>query len=241
MGRAVPKVLAAACIVLIAAAAWCAGGPPADRQGAPCAAESAEHPWPDVDWDALREANPDVVGYITIPGTGVSEPVVAAREGDPYHYLAHDWTGAADPSGAIALDAEAQGDLLAEDAAHVAAIYGHHMSDGTRFADVAGYNRQDYADAHGTAYLQAPGRVAVLKFAFSEVIEGSDAAKRCRFGSDGEYRAWIGQRKARARADAGGAIPARMVCLCTCSYTTYADERTLAYFAIKEIQEIEEE
>lgn len=236
MRRTALQIAALACILLCAAAAWCAPSPRAAVQAAPAAA-SAEHPWPDVDWDALKAANPDAVGYISIPGTDVSEPVVAARDGDPCYYLAHDWTGAADPSGAIALDAEAQGDLFAEGPAHVAAIYGHHMSDGSRFADVAGYNRRDYAEGHSTAYLQAPGRVAVLRFAFSEVIAGSEAAKRCRFDSDAEYAAWAQSRRSRACADAGGPLPASMACLCTCSYTAYADERTLAYFAIEEIEE----
>lgn len=201
----------------------------------PHAQMTEEHPWPEVDWDALISANPDVAGYLSIPNTNVAGPVVASPEGDGAFYLNHDWTGAPSVSGAIALDAEAEGDVLCQREARVSAIYAHNMNDGSMFADVAGYSSSGFAEGHRCAYLQTPGAAATLDFLFSEVIEGGTAAKRCAFDSAEEYRAWASERRAGAAVDTGRDLPDAMVCLCTCSYTRYANERTLAYFEIKEV------
>ena len=34
--------------------------------------QTAASEWPDVDWDYWRQVNPDVIGWITIPGTSVN-------------------------------------------------------------------------------------------------------------------------------------------------------------------------
>lgn len=49
-----------------------------------------------VDWEALRAINPDVVGWIYVPGTNINYPVVW-REGNDAYYLWHNFNGAASP------------------------------------------------------------------------------------------------------------------------------------------------
>lgn len=46
--------------------------------------------FPDVDWEAWRAINPDVIGWISIPGTPVDYPIVQAPADDPTYYLKHD-------------------------------------------------------------------------------------------------------------------------------------------------------
>ena len=44
-----------------------------------------------VDWDALREINPDVVAWVYMPGTMVNYPV-AHKDGDSEYYLHHNFS-----------------------------------------------------------------------------------------------------------------------------------------------------
>ena len=43
-----------------------------------------------IDWDYWTHVNPDVVAWIEVPGTAISQPVVQASRDDPTYYLTHD-------------------------------------------------------------------------------------------------------------------------------------------------------
>lgn len=117
-----------------------------------------------VDWDALREVNPDTVGWIYIPNTAINYPVVQGEDND--HYLTYDFDGSEGwlaEYGAIFLDC--RNDPLWKDAASF--VYGHHMNDGSMFADIAGIQDQARFDECRTAYLLTPqGNYRLKSFAF---------------------------------------------------------------------------
>lgn len=46
--------------------------------------------FPEVDWDYWRSVNPDVIGWVTVPGTNIDSPIVQAHSDDPEYYLHHD-------------------------------------------------------------------------------------------------------------------------------------------------------
>lgn len=213
-----------------AALAVLALGDPQRAESYRLPAPAGHSPWPLVDWEALKAVNPDIIGWVSIPETEVSQPVLAARAADGQFYLSHDWEGLPSPAGAITLDGECGSDLFAENGVSIACLYGHHMADGSMFAPIASYSSGAWAEAHRTLHLQAPGRVVEYRFCFAEIVPGTQRAKRCRFESARQYRHWVEQRMDRAAVTCINAIPSRLLMLCTCSYTTYADERTLAYF-----------
>ena len=86
-----------------------------------------------VDWDALREINPDVVAWVYVPGTVINYPV-AHKEGDSEYYLHHNFSLGEGKFGAeygsIMLSGENKGDFSDE----VNILYGHHMRNGSMFA-----------------------------------------------------------------------------------------------------------
>ena len=109
-----------------------------------------------VDWDALRAINSDVVGWIYMPGTGINYPI-AWREGDDDYYLKHNFNGVTSAQfgaeyGCIMLSGVNQPDF--SDTVNI--IYGHNMANGTMFAPLAKYYNVDEFNAHRLVYLLTP-------------------------------------------------------------------------------------
>lgn len=127
-----------------------------------------------VDWDALRAVNPDVVGWVYVPGTSVNYPIVYRAHDDSY-YLNHtfggDTTGQFGAEfGCIMLSGENSGDLTDE----VNVVYGHNMANGSMFAQFASFTDPDVFNAHRTVYVLTPaGNFRLSTFAVDR-IAGSD-------------------------------------------------------------------
>jgi sortase B len=86
-----------------------------------------------IDFDALRAINPNVVGWIVIPGTQISYPVVQGT--DNAWYLRHTFSGERNASGAIFLDYRNRADF--SDSQII--LHGHNMRDGSMFAPLHGW------------------------------------------------------------------------------------------------------
>ena len=114
-------------------------------QEAPEAPLSAEETLAQIDLQALREVNPDVVGWIALPGTEISYPVVQGTDND--YYLAHTWDGENSSCGAIFLDCGASADF-------------YHTSYNLIKNEPFDGNWYEPDAAAGTAYIlySAPGR-----------------------------------------------------------------------------------
>lgn len=86
-----------------------------------------------IDWNALKEINPDVVGWIIIPGTGIDYPIVQAL--DNATYLRTSFDGTQNLCGTIFMDCRNFSDF--SDANTI--LYGHNMRDGSMFAILNDY------------------------------------------------------------------------------------------------------
>ena len=184
--------------------------------------------FPAVDWEWWQSENPDIVGWITVPGTAIDHPVCQAPADDPDFYLFHDAHGDWNWYGAIYLDADCAASGLMHSANAV--ILGHHMDDGSMFAPLASYADAGWAAEHATVLLQEPGRKEKLEVLAADVVDASAEPKRTRFADGRDYRKWA--ESAVAESDVvldAVAEPARMYTLATCSYRTWWDERTLVY------------
>ena len=101
-----------------------------------------------LDLEALRAYNEDVVGWITIPGTAVSYPLV--QRTDNQYYLSHNWKKEYSGSGSIFLSSDASRDLTDFNTI----VYGHHMRDETMFGTFKYYFRgPDYWRQHPSVYI----------------------------------------------------------------------------------------
>lgn len=123
----------------------------------------------DMDFSALRQQNPDVLGWILIPGTRVSYPVVQGT--DNSYYLDHTWRGGKNSVGAIFMECRNSGDLSDFNTI----IYGHRMNNRSMFGTLSQYKSRSYWQAHPYVYLtDDSGTHRYEIFAAGEVSVDSD-------------------------------------------------------------------
>lgn len=96
---------------------------------------------------ALREENPDVVGWIYLPNTAINYPIVQGEDND--HYLHYTWNNKKSVSGSIFLETTNASDF--SDFRSI--LYGHNMADTTMFGSLHRYTRTDYWKQYPYVYL----------------------------------------------------------------------------------------
>lgn len=101
----------------------------------------------DMDFSALREVNGDVLGWILIPGTRISYPLVQGT--DNQYYLTHTWKKWNSVVGAVFLEYSNSRDLSDFNTI----IYGHRMNDGSMFAGLKYYKQKNYYKSHPSVYI----------------------------------------------------------------------------------------
>lgn len=94
-----------------------------------------EEPSRQIDWDSLPA---EVVAWVEVPGTGIDEPIVQATSDAPNAYLYKDALGQG-AYGTPYIDCESSVD------SRFVMVYGHHMSDGTAFAEFADFIDEGFA------------------------------------------------------------------------------------------------
>lgn len=175
--------------------------------------------WPPiVDFAALQADNPDVAGWIRIPGTSVDYPVMTNSEND--YYLHRDMNGNYSMPGAIFADYQNTNDLSQN---HIV-IYGHHMVTPTMFHDVANYSNKDFFEKHRVIYLETPETTYVLRpIAMYEVEPTEYDTRKVLFDNTQSFQEYFDERLARSDYitfdDYKRSTADRLVTLITCNDT----------------------
>ena len=157
-----------------------------------------------IDWDALKAINADIVGWVYMPHTRINYPIVRADDND--YYLSHDFEyqeGWIARCGTPFMDCRNQSDW--SDLANF--VYGHHLNDGTMFADIAGLKDQKRFDECRIVYLLTPrGNYRLRSFTLVH-CSAYDPLVQTRFYSAGEFESYV-QDKVDRSTVAVGSIPA---------------------------------
>lgn len=181
-----------------------------------------------VDWDYWKSINPDIVAWISIPGTNVDAPVVHARSDDPTYYLTHDVRRHWNVYGAVYLDATcAQG----MDSPNLV-VFGHHMNDGSMFSQVADYSSAEFAQEHSSIVIQTPTWSRVFHCEGCAVVSGGEQSKRTAFSSQEDFELYRAERLAACDMRLNGSADKQteqMLTLVTCSYHHSDNERSIVY------------
>jgi len=197
------------------------------KEGEPVTASTepapAEPVWPEVDFAALREINPDVVGWVYIPGTRVNYPILQGDTNDTYLY--HLMTGEYNGAGSIFLEADIQPDFSAQNNP----IYGHHMKNGTMFADIADYRDQTFYDAHPYAMLLTPEGNYYVRIFSGYVTDAWDDVWETAFYED-DFALWLRklERQSYFSSEVVPTTEDRIVTFSTCTYE-YNDARFVVH------------
>lgn len=195
------------------------------RKGILTEKEAYESP---IDFASLFRKNPDIVAWIRIPGTSIDEPVVQAEDNETYLKL--NVEGKKDSHGAIFLDCDSEADFSGRHAI----LYGHHMRDGSRFADLMKFREPEFFREHREAVLYLPDRELRLKTIAAVCADGggtSGERRRTRFDGDGQFEAYVDEMTKSCRfRELPEETPEALYSFITCSYE-FPDARTILYAA----------
>lgn len=171
----------------------------------------------------LQAENPDTIGWIEIPGTGISYPLMQA--GDNAYYLNHTFSGKVNSSGSIFMETLNSSDF--SDLHTI--IYGHNMKNGSMFAGLKNYESPSYLVSHPNIYIDlADGTHCYQIFSVCEVEADSDSYT-IGFAPDEQYESFLQTLKSRSAYDTGVTVSREdsIITLSTC--TKQGEDRYLVH------------
>ena len=182
--------------------------------------------FPVIDWDKLQRENPDICGWVVVPGTGIDYPIVAAPQDDPDYYLHRDLEGNESVAGVPYLDAACERDWSSK----LSAVYGHHLINDGMFSPLAKYSNEDFFNKHRTIYLLTPLESMRLTLVAANVVDADVEQLRLKFTDDADFHQYWRQllKESEVVADDAPKTPEQVFTFSTCSYET-SNSRTLAF------------
>ncbi len=169
---------------------------------------------------AVYEQNSDFVGWISIDGTNINYPVMQTID-NPNYYLKHSFEKQYSDYGVPYVQENC--DLGLSDNC---VIYGHHMNNGSMFADLCKYENEDFYQSHKTIRfdtLSGFGEYEVVTVfktaAYSE--QGFKYYHFTRADSAEDFDAYIAKCKELSLYDTGVSAEYgdRLITLSTCEYS----------------------
>ncbi len=100
-----------------------------------------------TDLSALKEKNEDVFGWIVIPDTTISYPLLQGT--DNTHYLYYNWEGLWSWAGSIFMDYRSSTDMTD----FHTILYGHRMNNDSMFNGLKHYADPEFAKEHPSVYI----------------------------------------------------------------------------------------
>lgn len=174
-----------------------------------------------ADWDALREINPDIVGWIYIPDSEINYPIVQGPDNEKYLNTAFDGSdGWFSSAGTIFIDVKNNPDFTDRNTF----LYGHHMRDGSMFAALTDWESDEEFNKHRDIYILTPNGNYYAKTFSLLKTNGSEPIVVTQFASDESYKDYIQKMLNRSMVKQTGDVftadqITQAFALCTCEYT----------------------
>lgn len=173
-----------------------------------------------INFEVLKRINPDIIGWITIPGTVIDYPI-CWRSGDNDYYMTHSATGEEKPYGAIMMD----GSSSPEASDCLVVLYGHHMKNGTMFREIVKYSNPDFLYQHRAIHLYFPDYEELYTVIGTVVCQAKDMQIGNMISDRSFVEAW--DNGVLKELDWQDPIE-RVLALVTCSYGS-EDERMICF------------
>ena len=152
---------------------------------------------PRVDFALLTERAPDAAAWLSQEGTVIDYPVVQGEDND--YYLRHLYDGTENAAGCLFVDCRNSSDFSDKNSI----IYGHNMQDGSMFASLKNYGKQEYFREHSKMLLITPNRTFRVEIfaAFRADPAEHDTDKSpwltC-WSEDASYEEWLKEMQQRS-------------------------------------------
>lgn len=191
---------------------------PSETENAPVYVDPYAEALQSMDFTALRKKNKDVLGWILIPNTVISYPLVQGEDND--YYLSHTWRKSRNVVGAIFMDWQCSADLSDFNTI----IYGHRMNNQTMFAKLLNYKKQSYLNNHPRFYITDDNGTHTYEIFAAYEVEVKAPTYCIAFSSEAERQSFIDFCVEQSVVDTG-VIPTvndRIVTLSTCTGNGHA-------------------
>ena len=188
----------------------------ADAPDAPddAAQTPAERPPIGVNFEALQQSNPDIIGWIYCPDTAINYPVLRGEDNDVYLHRSFD--GEYCYSGSIFVEAANRADFSDDNTV----IYGHNMLDGSMFHCLADWKDQSFYEAPPVIWLLTPEQNYRVELFAGYTTGARGDAYQLRLPTESERTKYLNAALAQSdfQSDYRPASDGRWVLLSTCAY-----------------------
>ena len=117
---------------------------------------------------SLNSAYPDALGWLYIPDTVISYPVMQSRDND--YYLSHAYDGTYLKAGSVYLDCRCEGRFQNP----INIVYAHNMKNGSMFAQITRFKNESFFESHKYGWLATPEAVYRIDFFSLAVADWHD-------------------------------------------------------------------
>ena len=176
-----------------------------------------------IDLTALRQVNPDVVGWIYIPNSYINYPLMQGT--DNQFYLEHTWEGNANPYGSIFLEHRNSPDLTDFNTI----LYGQNMLNGSMFAGLSNYAYQWHWQWNRYVYIVTDEGIFRYEIFASYFADVDSAAYGLSFNQQETRENFIALALENSQIDTGitPATTDRILTLSTCTGFGYESRRVV--------------
>ena len=184
---------------------------------------SAEDPFVPPSIAALKEINPDIIGWITIDNINIDHPLLQCSNND--YYLTHTYTEEYNDTGSIFLDYHNKADFTDQNTV----IYGHARLDGTMFAQLKKYKKQAGYDESPIITIILEGKIHYYQVFSANIVEASYGYRATSYE---DFLGYIEQMRASSLIDSSAVVEgdSKIITLSTC--TTEVEDGRLAVLAV---------
>ena len=176
-----------------------------------------------TDLEALRQVNPDVVGWIRIPGTKIDYPLLQGEDNE--YYLKHTWKGHRNVVGSVFLECKNSPSFTDWNTI----VYAHNMNNGTMFAPLHRFKRQEFWQAHPYVYIVTDAGVLRYEIFSSYSAQVDSPAYGLSFRQMETRAEFLAMALEKSQIDAGivPELTDRILTLSTCSGSGYETRRVV--------------
>ena len=168
----------------------------------------------EIDFDALKQVNGDIIGWILFDNNGISYPILQGKDNEKYLYRLAD--GTKSKAGSIFMDAACSPDF--SDAHTI--IYGHNMKNLSMFGKLKWYRtKRGYYENNRYFTIYTPDRVLRYEIFSWYEANADDMVYQVGFQPDGFFLTFIEKMVKRSSRNTGVTVDEndKIVTLSTCS------------------------